>query len=56
MTEEEKEAIKWLNNFKDIIEQSLVLFDEKLTVKCGIETFNKFNTLLKLINKINEQE
>ena len=56
MSEEEKEAIKWLNNFKDIIEQSLVLFDEKLTVKCGIETFNKFNTLLNLINKNFKEE
>lgn len=55
MTEEEKKALKYFNNFKVTIEENDMLFGEELTVKCGEETKKQITTILNLINKLQRE-
>ena len=55
MTEEEKKALKYFNNFKVTIEENDMLFGEELTVKHGEETKKQITTILNLINKLQRE-
>lgn len=51
MTEEEKEAIKYFYNLRATIDESYMLFDEEINVKCGKETIKQISVVLNLIEK-----
>lgn len=51
MTEEEKRAIKHFYNLRATIEESYMLFDEEINVKCGKETIKQISIILNLIEK-----
>lgn len=49
MTDKEKEAIKFFYNLRATIDESIMLFDEDINVKCGKETIKQITTVLNLI-------
>lgn len=51
MSEEEKEAVKYFYNLRATIDESNMLFDEDINVKCGKETIKQITTVLNLIEK-----
>lgn len=51
MTEEEKKAIKYFYNLRATIDESNMLFDEDINVKCGKETVKHITTVLNLLEK-----
>lgn len=51
LSEEEKKAMKYFYNFRATIDESIMLFDEDLNVKCGKETIYQITTILNLIEK-----
>lgn len=51
MTEEEKEAIKYFRNLRSTIDESYMLFDEEITIRCGKETTKQITIMLNLIEK-----
>lgn len=51
MSEEEKEAVKYFYNLRATIDESNILFDEDIIVKCGKETIKQITTVLNLIEK-----
>lgn len=55
MSEEEKKAIKYFYNLRATIDESNMLFDEDINVKCGKETVKHITTVLNLIQKQQEE-
>lgn len=51
MTEEEKEAIKYFYNLRATIDESNMLFDEDINVKCGKAMIKQITTILNLLEK-----
>ena len=49
MTDKEKEVIKFLYNLRATIDESIMLFDEGINVRCGKETIKQITTVLNLI-------
>lgn len=52
MNEEEKKAIEYFNNIRATIEESYVLFNEGINIKCEKEMEKKIIILLDLITKL----
>lgn len=51
MNEEEKKAIKYFYNLRATIDESNMLFDEDINVKCGKETIKQITAVLNLLEK-----
>lgn len=51
MNEEEKQAIKYFYNLRATIDESNMLFDEDINVKCGKETIKQITAVLNLLEK-----
>ena len=51
MTDDEKQAIKYFYNLRATIDESYMLFDEEINVKCGKETIKQISVVLNLIEK-----
>ena len=51
MTDEEKKAMQYFYNLRATIDESNMLFDEDIDVKCGKETIKQITTILNLIEK-----
>lgn len=51
LNEDEKNAIKYFYNLRSTIDESIMLFDEKLNIKCGKEMIRQITLLLNLITK-----
>ena len=51
MNEEEKQAIKYFYNLRATIDESNMLFNEDINVKCGKETIKQITILLNLLEK-----
>lgn len=49
MTDKEKEVIKFIYNLRATIDESIMLFDEGINVRCGKETIKQITTALNLI-------
>ena len=47
----EEEAIKYFYNLRATIDESNMLFDEDINVKCGKETIKQITTVLNLLEK-----
>lgn len=56
MSEEEKKAIEYFNNIRATIEESYVLFNEGINIKCEKEMGEKIIILLKLITKLQKYD
>lgn len=55
LSEEEKKAIKYFYNLRSTIDESYMLFDEEINVKCGKETIKQISLVLKLIAKLQKE-
>ena len=55
MNEEEKKAIEYFNNIRATIEESYVLFNEGINIKCEKEMGEKIIILLNLITKLQKE-
>lgn len=55
MNEEEKKAIKYFYNLRATIDESNMLFDEDINVKCGKETIKQITAVLNLLEKKDKQ-
>ena len=55
MIEEEKKAIEYFNNIRATIEESYVLFNEGINIKCEKEMGEKIIILLNLITKLQKE-
>lgn len=55
MSEEEKKAIKYFYNLRSTIDESYMLFDEEINVKCGKETIKQISLVLNLITKLQKE-
>lgn len=51
MEEKEKEAIKYFYNIRATIDESNMLFDEDINIKCGKEMIKQITVILNLIQK-----
>ena len=51
LSDEEREAMKYFYNLRATIDESNMLFDEDIDVKCGKETIKQITILLNLIEK-----
>ena len=49
MTDKQKEAVKFFYNLRATIEESIMLFDEDINVKCGKETIKQITIVLNII-------
>ena len=55
MNEEEKKAIKYFYNLRATIDESNMLFEEDINVKCGKETIRQITIILNLIEKLQKE-
>ena len=55
LSEEEKKAIKYFYNLRSTIDESYMLFDEEINVKCGKETIKQISLVLNLITKLQKE-
>ena len=55
MLSEEKKAIKYFYNLRSTIDESYMLFDEEINVKCGKETIKQITLVLNLITKLQKE-
>lgn len=55
LSEEEKKAIKYFYNLRSTIDESYMLFDEEINVKCGKETIKQITLVLNLIIKLQKE-
>ena len=51
MNEDEKKAIKYFYNLRSTIDESNMLFDEDINIKCGKEMIKQITTFLNLLEK-----
>ena len=56
MNEKEKKAIEYFNNIRATIEESYVLFNESINIKCEKEMGEKIIILLNLITKLKKYD
>ena len=55
LSEEEKKAVKYFYNLRSTIDESYMLFDEEINVKCGKETIKQITLVLNLITKLQKE-
>lgn len=55
MLKEEKKAIKYFYNLRSTIDESYMLFDEEINLKCGKEMIKQITILLNLITKLQKE-
>lgn len=55
MSDEEKKAMKYFYNLRATIDESNMLFDEDIAVKCGKETIKQITIILNLIEELKER-
>lgn len=55
LSEEEKKAIKYFYNLRGTIDESYMLFDEEINLKCGIEMIKQITIFLNLIAKLKKE-
>lgn len=52
MSEEEKQAMQYFYNLRSTIDESFMLFDEELNVKCGKNMIKNISIIINLINRL----
>lgn len=55
LSEEEKKAIKYFYNLRSTIDESYMLFDEEINLKCGKEMIKQITLALNLITKLQKE-
>ena len=55
LLEEEKKAIKYFYNLRSTIDESYMLFDEEINLKCGKEMIKQITIFLNLITKLQKE-
>ena len=55
MLSEEKQAIKYFYNLRSTIDESYMLFDEEINVKCGKDMIKQISLVLNLIAKLQKE-
>ena len=55
LSEEEKKAIKYFYNLRSTIDESYMLFDEGINVKCEKEMIKQITLVLNLITKLQKE-
>ena len=55
LSEEEKKAIKYFYNLRSTIDESYMLFDEEINVKCGKDMIKQISLVLNLIAKLQKE-
>lgn len=55
LSEEEKNAMKYFYNLRSTIDESNMLFDEEINVKCGKEMVKQITLVLNLITKLQKE-
>lgn len=55
LSEDEKKAIKYFYNLRSTIDESYMLFDEEINVKCGKETIKQITLVLNLITNYKKE-
>ena len=55
LSEEEKKAIKYFYNLRSTIDESYMLFDEEINLKCGKEMIKQITLVLNLITKLQKE-
>ena len=56
MNEKEKKAIKYFYNLRSTIDESYMLFDEEINLKCGKEMIKQITLILNLITKLQKEK
>lgn len=52
LNKEEKEAMIYFYNLRASIDESFMLFDEELNVKCGKNMIKNISIIINLINRL----
>lgn len=52
LNKEEKEAMIYFYNLRSSIDESYMLFDEELNVKCGKNMIKQISIIINLINRL----
>lgn len=52
LNKEEKEALIYFYNLRSTIDESYMLFDEELNVKCGKNMIKQISIIINLINRL----
>ena len=52
LNKEEKEAMLYFYNLRSSIDESYMLFDEELNVKCGKNMIKNISIIINLINRL----
>lgn len=55
MLSEEEKALKYFYNLRATIDESYMLFDEEINVKCGKDMIKQITLVLKLITKMQKE-
>lgn len=55
MSKEEKQAMQYFYNLRSTIDESFMLFDEGINVKCGKEMIEKISIIFNIIAKLQKQ-
>ena len=55
LSEEEKKAIKYFYNLRSTIDESYMLFDEEINVKCGKDMIKQITLVFNLITKLQKE-
>ena len=55
MSDEEVKAIKYFYNLRATIDESYMLFDEGINVKCGKEMMKQISIILNLCSRLEEE-
>ena len=55
INEEEKKAIKYFYNLRSTIDESYMLFDEEINLRCGKEMIKQITIFLNLITKLQKE-
>lgn len=55
LSEEEKKAIKYFYNLRSTIDESYMLFDEEINVKCGKDMIKQISLVFNLIAKLQKE-
>ena len=55
MSKEEKQAMQYFYNLRATIDESYMLFDEEINVKCGKDMIKQITLVLKLITKMQKE-
>ena len=55
LSEEEKKAIEYFYNLRSTIDESYMLFDEEINVKCGKDMIKQITLVFNLITKLQKE-